>query len=164
MADLYNDRLKILDDQEIEELYGRPRFSHEERVHFFSLTPEERSLVDVYHKLSSRVLFILQLGYFKAKSLFFAIDLNGEREDVLHILQQHYPDIHISKLVVPSLKQTRHAQQQKILDLFGYQACNVRERIALMNKANQLVRISAKPIFLFRNFSLMLFASISTLV
>ena len=151
MAVLYNDRLKILDDQEIEELYGLPRFNHEERVHFFSLTPEERSLVDDYHTLPSRVLFILQLGYFKAKNLFFAIDFNGEKEDVLHILQQYYPGIHKSKLVVPSLKQTRHAQQQKILDLFGYQACNVGERIALMKKASQLVRISAKPIFLFRN-------------
>ena len=41
MADRFKDRLKILEDLEIEELYARPRFNHEERVHFFSLSPEE---------------------------------------------------------------------------------------------------------------------------
>jgi hypothetical protein len=151
MAVLYNDRLKILNDQEIEELYGRPRFNHDERVHFFSLTPDERALVDDYHTLASRVLFILQLGYFKAKTLFFAFDFNDAKKDMHHILQQHYQDIKKTKLVVPSLKQTRHAQQRKILDLFGCKACDVNERISLMEKASKLVRISAKPIFLFRN-------------
>ena len=63
MADRYKKRLKILEDQEIEELYGRPRFSHEERVHFFDLSPEERALADGHYNLASRVLFILQVGY-----------------------------------------------------------------------------------------------------
>jgi hypothetical protein len=42
MANRYHDRLKILEDQEIEELYARPQFNHEERVNFFSLSSEER--------------------------------------------------------------------------------------------------------------------------
>ena len=46
MANRYHDRLKILEDQEIEELYARPQFNHEERVHFFSLSSEERALAD----------------------------------------------------------------------------------------------------------------------
>jgi hypothetical protein len=63
MAVLYKKRLKILVDQEIEELYGRPRFNHDERVHFFGLMPEERSVADGHYNLASRVLFILQVGY-----------------------------------------------------------------------------------------------------
>lgn len=70
MADRYTDRLKILEDQEIEELYGRPQFNHDERIHFFGLTPEERAVADGHYNLASRVLFILQVGYFKAKTLF----------------------------------------------------------------------------------------------
>ncbi len=151
MADRYKDRLKILEDQEIEELYGRPQFNHDERVHFFGLTPEERAVADGHYNLASRVLFILQVGYFKAKTLFFAFKLDDVQEDVRHILQQHYPRFHDAELAAPSLKQIRHTQQRKILDLYGYRACNADERAALMEKAGQLVRISAKPIFLFQN-------------
>jgi hypothetical protein len=32
MATRYKDRITILEDAEIEELYGRPRFTHDERV------------------------------------------------------------------------------------------------------------------------------------
>ena len=53
MADRYKDRLKILEDQEIEELYGRPQFNHDERVHFFSLSPEERALADAHYNLAN---------------------------------------------------------------------------------------------------------------
>ena len=46
MANRYHDRLKFLEDREIEELYARPQFNHEELVHFFSLSSEERALAD----------------------------------------------------------------------------------------------------------------------
>ena len=151
MADRYKDRLKILEDQEIEELYGRPHFNHDERMYFFGLTPEERAAADGHYNLASRVLFILQVGYFKAKTLFFAFELDDVQEDVRHILQQHYPPFHDAELAAASFKQTRHTQQRKILDLYGYQACNADERAALMEKAGPIVRISAKPIFVFRN-------------
>ena len=60
MATRYKDRITILEDAEIEELYGRPRFAHDERVHYFALTPEERAVADGHYSLASRVLFILQ--------------------------------------------------------------------------------------------------------
>lgn len=151
MADLHKKRLKILADQEIDELYGRPRFNHDERVHFFSLTPEERAVADGHHNLARRVLFILQLGYFKAKTLFFDFEFNDVREDVRHILRSHYPRYHDAELTTPKLKQTHHSQQRKILDLYGYHACNAEVRVSLMARAGQVVRISAKPIFLFQN-------------
>ena len=69
MATRYKDRITILEDAEIEELYGRPRFTHDERVHYFALTPEERAVADGHYSMASRVLFILQAGYFKAAVL-----------------------------------------------------------------------------------------------
>jgi Domain of unknown function (DUF4158) len=74
MVDRFKDRIKILEDQEIEELYGRPRFNHEERLHFFSLSSEERALADTHHNLANSVLFILQLGYFKARTMSFPLN------------------------------------------------------------------------------------------
>jgi hypothetical protein len=150
MANRYHDRLKILEDQEIEELYARPQFNHEERVHFFSLSSEERALADGHYNLVNRVLFILQAGYFKARTLFFSFDFDDVQADVRHVLEHHYAGFDDAELAAPSLKQTRHAQQRKILDLYGYRACDAKERAALMNKAGQVVRISAKPVFLFR--------------
>ena len=68
MATRYKDRITILEDAEIEELYGRPRFTYDERVHYFALTPEEHTVADGHYSLASRVLFILQAGYFKASA------------------------------------------------------------------------------------------------
>ena len=38
MATRYKDRITILEDAEIEELYGRPRFTHDERVRLDEVT------------------------------------------------------------------------------------------------------------------------------
>jgi hypothetical protein len=43
MTKQYKDRLKILEDHEIDELYGLPRFDPDEQSYYFSLTQEERS-------------------------------------------------------------------------------------------------------------------------
>jgi hypothetical protein len=128
MVDRYKDRLKILDDQE---MYGRPQFNHDERLHFFSLSSEERALADTHYNLANRALFILQLGYFKARTLFFSFEFEEVQEDVRHVLQRHYYRSDDTPLVAPSLKQTRYGQQRKILDLCGYRACTGKERAAL---------------------------------
>src|SRR4029077_6484193 len=145
MATRYKDRITILEDAEIEELYGRPRFTHDERVHYFALTPEERAVADGHYSLASRVLFILQAGYFKAKTLFFSFEIDEVADDVKHVLQQHYPQYHDAALKSTIVKQTRHAQQRKLLELYAGA-----ERAALGAKADQVVRISVKPIYVFQ--------------
>ena len=150
MATRYKTRITILKDAEIEELYGRPRFTHDERVHYFALTPQERAVADGHYSLASRVLFILQAGYFKAKTLFFSFRIDEVADDVKHVLQQHYPRFHDAPLKSAVFKQTRHAQQRKLLELYDYRACVGAERAALVAKADHVVRISAKPIFVFQ--------------
>jgi hypothetical protein len=44
------------------------------------------------------VLFILQAGYFKAKTLFFSFEIDEVADDVKHVLQQHYPQYHDAAL------------------------------------------------------------------
>ena len=149
MVGRFRDRITILEDQEIDELYGRPQFNHDERLHFFSLCPEERALADAHHNLANSVLFVLQLGYFKARTMFFAFEFEDVREDARHILHQYYSRAGAAELSAPTLKRTRHTQQRKILDLYGYRVCGGNERAAMMGKAAQVVGISAKPVFLF---------------
>jgi len=150
VATQYKTRLTILEDAEIEELYGRPRFTHDERVHYFALTAQERAVADGHYSLTSRVLFILQAGYFKAKAQFFSFEIDEVANDVKHVLQEHYPQFHDVPLKSAVFKQTRHTQQRKLLELYDYRACVGAARAALVAKADQVVRISAKPIFVFQ--------------
>lgn len=150
MVQQYKDRIKILDDHEIDELYGLPHFGHEEQAYYFSLTQEERDNANNHRTLENRVLFILQAGYFKAKTMFFSFEFNEVQDDVRYILRQHFPLSTDIRLVEPVLRQTKHAQQQKILALYEHRACNASERVGLMEKACHVVKISAKPIYLFQ--------------
>ncbi|MGA1842276.1 MAG: DUF4158 domain-containing protein [bacterium] len=67
-------RLKILTRSEIQELYGFPIFTYEKRVKYFSLDFLEMKELENLRTISSKIHFILQLGYFKAKKRFFILN------------------------------------------------------------------------------------------
>ena len=64
-------RINLLSPSEIAELYERPEFNQNERSQYFSLDDREFLAVNQYSNVKTRVCFILQLGYFKAKQQFF---------------------------------------------------------------------------------------------
>jgi len=64
-------RLRILGDDELEAIYGRPHFTHEDRCNYFFLSNPEKELLQVLRSVKSQAYFILQLGYFKAKHIFY---------------------------------------------------------------------------------------------
>ena len=67
-------RLSILTTREIDELYGLPRFTEDDRLLYSDLSPAERETVDGVHMTSVAVHLVLQLGYFKAKRRFFVYE------------------------------------------------------------------------------------------
>ncbi len=69
-------RLRILGEEEIDALYGLPRFTDEERLEYFALSPTEKAALEQFHSIKSRISFILQLGYFKSHHLFFVFTLS----------------------------------------------------------------------------------------
>ena len=97
-------RLKILGDDEIEALYGRPRFTPEERVHYFSLSPREKAALEQFHTIKSRLYYILQLGYFKARHLFFVFSLPEVEEDARYIQARYFPDFHLADFEITKPK------------------------------------------------------------
>jgi hypothetical protein len=73
-------RLKILGEDEIEALYGRPAFTPDERVQYFTVSQPESEVLQEFRSVKSQTYFLLQLGYFKAKHLFFYLrSLRGAR-------------------------------------------------------------------------------------
>ncbi len=142
-------RLSILDDHEIDDLYGRPRFTPDERQRAFTLTATEQAAFRRFRSLPSQVSFILQLGYFKAKHLFFSFTFAQVADDVAAILARHVPADTPVPFALPTSPTLAH-QQIVILELFGYRLCRVAERQELLDRAQQLARLSTKPRYLFR--------------
>ena len=83
-------RLKILSDDEIDALYGRPRFTQEERVEYFTLSAQEKVALAQLHSLKSKVFFILQLGYFKARRMFFVFGLKDAVDDAAYVRDKYF--------------------------------------------------------------------------
>jgi len=142
-------RLRILGEDELESIYGRPRFTYEDRCDYFSLSQSEKDLLEVLRSTKSRAYFILQLGYFKAKHLFFIFDLHEVEEDLHYVLKQYFYNTEIVDMSSID-KSTRLKQQQMILQLFTYHICDSEIREQLEKKACTAVAVCGKPIFIFR--------------
>ena len=67
-------RLSILNDDEIEDLYGLPHFDDEDRRLYFDLSPAEKAAVGAIRTASVAAYLILELGYFKATRQFFSFE------------------------------------------------------------------------------------------
>jgi len=143
------ERLRILDNQELYDLYGLPRFSFEDRCQYFTITDDEKVILSELKGLKSKVYFILQIGYFKARQMFFILRYDEIKEDIQHILSAYFLDENLL-VDINVAKNTRLKQQARILELFGYQASNVAVRETLQQRANDVARISTKPIYVFK--------------
>lgn len=141
-------RLRILGEEEISALYGKPHFTYDERLEYFSLSLTEKATLERFHSIKSQIYFILQLGYFKSHHMFFVFDLPQVEEDARHIQGQYFPSFQFDDLDIA--KATRLKQQHLILELFSYHSCDVEARQALAAKARQAAMISARPIHVFR--------------
>ncbi|MCQ6344269.1 DUF4158 domain-containing protein, partial [Bacillus cereus] len=110
-------RLRILNEDEIQTIYSIPNFTYEDRCQYFSLTQPEKELLETFRSVKSKAYFILQLGYFKAKCLFFTFNLHEVAEDLRHILKKHFNGSKITDLSSIG-KVTKLKQQHFILELF----------------------------------------------
>ncbi len=141
-------RLQILGNDEIDELYGLPRFTAEEQRKYFELSPLEQAAIEQLHSLKSRIYSILQLGYFKARHLFFVFNFAEIAGDATHIQERYFPEFTLTEF--EPTKVTRLKQQRLILELCNYRLCSEAERILLKNKAQQAVRVCGRPFYIFR--------------
>ena len=139
---------RILSDDEIAALYGQPRFAPEEQAEYFALSAEEKATQELLHSVKSQTFFILQLGYFKARRLFFAWGMDEVREDIHFIQACYFPDYPPITSVIA--KATRIKHQQLILALFNYRYCHTEERQTLSLKAKQVAKVSSRPIYICR--------------
>lgn len=143
-------RLSILSTNEIDEIFGFPLFSDDERRLYFDLSVNEREAVEKIRTFSVAAHLILQLGYFKAKRQFFAYTLDATvLEDLHYIVAQHFPSKALSALKMPS-RPICAELQRTLLQLFNYHLCDAGAKAALGSKAQRFAMLSTQPIYIFR--------------
>lgn len=140
-------RIQLLNDAELEALYALPQLNDEEREFYFFLSEQELKLLDQYTEPQTILSFILQLGYFRAKHLFF--DLNKNKtlilNDIHHIAKRYGgcdigDDLSQFKIGKDSL---RH-QKRAILDLFHYREWSVELKPVVCAHLSYLVKLFPK--------------------
>jgi len=137
-------RLQILSQDEIAELYAVPQFNVTERSHYF-LLPEK-----VFHSLkikktnggntSTRLWFILQYGYFKARHQFFNISYVDTKDDVSFIMTYYLPN-DCTPHQLPS-RRIQSLVKSQILQQMGYSDDIGRARLLVAQKAGHVARIT----------------------
>ena len=81
-----SERLSILSPLEEFAFYGFPDFDQEQRATFFDFTEKELEIILRRPSFHSKVYCALQVGYFKAKKLFFRFSLDKIPEDDLRFI------------------------------------------------------------------------------
>ena len=141
-------RLKILEADEIEAVYGLPVFDDDDRAFYFALSPSEKGGLSQLHGPKSSIYYILQLGYFKARQQFFVFNLQQVVADAEYVQRTYFPDAALVDLNIA--KVTRLKQQSLILELLQYRVCGQEERQQMRLQAQQMAQISSRPVYVFR--------------
>jgi TnpA family transposase len=141
-------RLKILGQDEIDVLFRRPCFTQDEREQYFALSASEQAVLNELKTTKSKIAFILQLGYFKARRMFFVFTANDVAADLNHVVERYFPGTAEPECTVS--KRTRLKHQDLILELCGYRTCDAAAREELEEKAKQAAAVCSKPVYVFR--------------
>ena len=144
-------RLSILSNREIDDLYGLPHFTEDERSLYFDLSLTELAVVNEVHTTSAAVNLILQCGHFKAKRRFFSYAREEVLDDLSYILRKYFPSGDLISVRALS-KPTRLEQQQIILRMFNHRICGSTDKELLTNKAMRIAMLSTQPHYILQNF------------
>lgn len=142
-------RLSILSDQEVEDLFGFPHLTDDERELYFQLSEPEKAAAGAIRTASVAAHLILELGYFKAKRQFFSFEAEDIEEDMRYVLASYFPEREIHDIKMPS-RPTRALLQRTILELFKYSICGAQEKADIEAKAERIAMLSTQPVYIMR--------------
>lgn len=144
------ERIQLLSSTEVEELYARPEFNTHEQSLYFSLSPTERAALEQFRNTQTRIHFILQLGYFKAKQQFFNYSLDEVSADVEYIVATYYNGADAAQFTGNLSREYSRKQRQAILSLFDYRSWSPQFRAEIESHIGLLLRYYPKGHSAFR--------------
>lgn len=136
-------RLYLLSEAEIDELYSRPIFNQEERRLYFDLNRNELDALEQLTTTKTRLYFILQLGYFKAKHQFFTFNLDEVKDDVAFLLQHFFQETNL-EMEGCIARNSISMQKQMILKLFEYTEWSSQQALITERHVCELLRFYPK--------------------
>lgn len=86
----HNKRLTILSAEEKFALYELPDFNESQQQQYLIFTNDEQQLIFTRSNLSAQLYCALQIGYFKAKQMFFDLD-KVPQEDIDFLMKCYFP-------------------------------------------------------------------------
>lgn len=140
-------RIQILSKEELRDLYESPVFSDEERSFYFDLDTIEKKEMLSLNSIESQTYFILQLGYFKAKSMFFNGIFYINNEDIKYILNQYFTNT--SKTFNIVSKRTIFEIHLRIMKLLSWQVFDTTTKEKTVKVVGDLARTCVDPKYLF---------------
>src|SRR3990172_5838286 len=140
-------RIKILSYNKIKAFDSPPEFSDEERKRFFDLPKWANDLIENFRTPTSKVGFILQLGYFKAVNKFFVAS-NFYRKDIEFVAQKL--DIPIENIHFGTYNERTLRRHHKIiLENLGFCSFDEQSKIIVVKEAMSLSSKQIKPKLMF---------------
>ena len=117
-------KIILLSDAEIDQLYALPNFTDEDRELFFTLSKIEYEYLSKYRTLKNQIYFILQLGYFRATQKFYNFNLQDVGNDVSFLnakyFESHDNNNQLNSLINRPYRETITSQRDAILKLCNY--------------------------------------------
>jgi len=136
-------RIYLLPEAEIADLYARPIFNQNEQQLYFDLNQVELNILGQFGTIKTKVYFMLQLAYFKAKNQFFTFTFDDVLVDVEYVLAKFFKKT--DAVFQGSITRKRiNQQKQIILNLFEYQDWSVEQAIQVEAHICELLRYYPK--------------------
>ena len=140
-------RIKILNKEEKDFLYGIPKLNNAERRFLFNLTESDYKDLETIPKVDVKINYILQLGYYRAKNFFFTFTPQQVRDDTWYIINNYFPGV-----PYPKKKITDHhyyKNQKLILRRFNQRIATKGDKSKLRQYGKKLAKRHVYPRFIF---------------
>jgi Domain of unknown function (DUF4158) len=140
-----NKRLTVLSEAEQFALYGLPDFDDGQQLEYLSLSGAEWALASCRAGLHAQVYCALQIGYFKAKHVFFRFTWDEVATDCGFVVSRYFPDQTFEPGIIT--KHEQYAQHLLIAELFGYRLWSASFLPQLVEQADLIVHRDVTPGF-----------------
>ena len=142
-----NKNLSVLSEAEIFAYYGLPDFDEEQQVRFLLLSESELALAKSRPNINSQIYCALQIGFFKAKKLFFKFDWTEVEADKTFIIENYFSSADV--ITTKAIGNKEYYMQRKLIaEYFGYQMWSTVHKPQLLKLAKQVARRDVTPSYI----------------
>ena len=138
-------RLSVLSEAEQEALYGLPDFDDGQQLDFLSLSEDELALANTRPDMAAQVYCIVQIGYFKAKQIFFRFGWDDIEDDAAFVLTRYFQGEPFERKAITDHEY--YTQRKLIAELFGFRLWSGEFSPQLAHQSAQIVRRDVTPSF-----------------